>query len=391
MPRRLSTSVFATALLAVVAALALYARPVVAAPAGSYVGTSLDLQVATDGKSLSLGYTIASPRAGCASKVEAFGIPLLPDLTGFRMDKNPSVGVLAGRPTPNEPVTVAGYWDGFTQFAAAGVITTDPTPGTDCAPVRRAWRAAADGAPVLGANIFANATGPATVAGQNAPSGTVTISTNAKGDALESFAVTYQQGACKYERKTTSADYGIGATNPLLLDNGPSFFGLVAFGMISGAMTPGGARGGVIIDGTGDCPTVALTYVVTSGGTAVPTTTPTATATATPVPTATATPVATATPTATATATPAPTAVKAQFLGTPVFGSAGQALAVFSGGTVADLEAAAKTAGATGIWAQDSSGSFKLLVIGGPGFINDAFRSAFPTGFAAAAPLTLTR
>ena len=59
--------------------------------------------------------------------------------------------------------------------------------------------------------------------------------------------------------------------------------------------------------------------------------------------------------------------------------------------TVADLEATAKSAGATGVWAQDSSGAFKLLVIGGPGFINDAFRSAFPAGFSGAAPLTLTR
>ena len=74
MPRRLSTSVFATALVAVVAALALYVRPVVAAPAGSYVGDGVDVQI-TDGKTASMGFTIPSPRDGCASQAQAFGVP----------------------------------------------------------------------------------------------------------------------------------------------------------------------------------------------------------------------------------------------------------------------------------------------------------------------------
>ena len=79
------------------------------------------------------------------------------------------------------------------------------------------------------------------------------------------------------------------------------------------------------------------------------------------------------------------------FASPPTFGTSGQALAVFLGGSVADLEIAAKAAGATGVWAQDANGAFQVLVLGGPSFINDGFRGSFPGGFPANTALTLTR
>jgi len=79
------------------------------------------------------------------------------------------------------------------------------------------------------------------------------------------------------------------------------------------------------------------------------------------------------------------------FLATPVFSGNGQALAVFSGGTVADLERAAAAAHAAGVWAQDAGGAYRLLIVGGPAFTSDAFTASFPAGFASVTAVTLVR
>ena len=105
-----------------------------------------------------------------------------------------------------------------------------------------------------------------------------------------------------------------------------------------------------------------------------------------PVATATATPTPTATPTATATPTTTGT-----FRTAVTFSLSGQALSVFSGGTAEQLEAAALAAGATGVWVQDSSGTFRLLVVNGPTFLRDQFRAAFPAGLPSNSAVTLVR
>jgi hypothetical protein len=126
--------------------------------------------------------------------------------------------------------------------------------------------------------------------------------------------------------------------------------------------------------------------------TATPTPTATATGTATPTPTATASPTATstatATPTATATATPVPGG--GTFASTPVFSASGLSQVVFNGGTIAQLDSALRSVGASGAWAQSSSGAFYLYIVGG-GFVNDPFMSAFPSGFSGVTALTLVR
>ncbi len=88
--------------------------------------------------------------------------------------------------------------------------------------------------------------------------------------------------------------------------------------------------------------------------------------------------------------TPPPPA-QGTFAAAPVFGPSGQALVVYNGGTIDQLEAAASTIGATGIWAQDPGGTYRLLIVRGPAFANAAFRSAFPTGFASAVGVSLRR
>ncbi len=78
------------------------------------------------------------------------------------------------------------------------------------------------------------------------------------------------------------------------------------------------------------------------------------------------------------------------FANPPVFSTSGLAQVVYNGGSVAQLEAAVTAAGAQGASAQASNGQFQLYIVNG-GFVNDAFRAAFPNGFAGVTALTLVR
>ena len=91
------------------------------------------------------------------------------------------------------------------------------------------------------------------------------------------------------------------------------------------------------------------------------------------------------------TPTPVPVGQSGLFAAAPVFTSSGQALAVFRGGTIAQLEAAARAAQANGVWVQDASGSYQLLILGGATFIRDTFVARFPAGFPGDIAVTLVR
>lgn len=79
------------------------------------------------------------------------------------------------------------------------------------------------------------------------------------------------------------------------------------------------------------------------------------------------------------------------FLAAPVFSTSGIALTIFGGGSVDQLVATARTAGAEGVWVQDGAGMLRLLIVNGPAFLGDVFRSAFAEGLRASTPVTLTR
>lgn len=79
------------------------------------------------------------------------------------------------------------------------------------------------------------------------------------------------------------------------------------------------------------------------------------------------------------------------FASNVTFSASGQASAVFSGGTVDQLETASNRAGATGVWVQDAAGAFQLLPINGPAFLKTAFSAQFPGGWKSATAVTLTR
>lgn len=94
---------------------------------------------------------------------------------------------------------------------------------------------------------------------------------------------------------------------------------------------------------------------------------------------------------ATPTPAPAPVQQTGRFAATPVFTPTGQALAVFRRGTVEQLEAVARDTGANGVWAQDASGRYQLLVLNGASFLRDQFIAQFPAGFTADTAVTLVR
>ena len=62
------------------------------------------------------------------------------------------------------------------------------------------------------------------------------------------------------------------------------------------------------------------------------------------------------------------------------YNTAGLGLAVFTGGSITQLEAAGQASSASGIWLQDASGAYQLLVIGGPVFLKAPIQAAFPNG-----------
>ena len=76
------------------------------------------------------------------------------------------------------------------------------------------------------------------------------------------------------------------------------------------------------------------------------------------------------------------------FAAAPVYSASKLAQAVFNGGTVAQLETAVTGGNGTGVWAQDAKGVF-VLYIGNGGFVNDAFKAAFPNGFAGVTAVTV--
>lgn len=95
--------------------------------------------------------------------------------------------------------------------------------------------------------------------------------------------------------------------------------------------------------------------------------------------------------TSAATPTPAPVVRTGRFAAIPAFTASGQALAVFRTGTVDQLEAAARDAQAGGVWVQDSSGAYRLLILDGAPFIRQDFLARFPGGFPGDIAVTLVR
>ena len=93
----------------------------------------------------------------------------------------------------------------------------------------------------------------------------------------------------------------------------------------------------------------------------------------------------------TGTSTSAPPSAGGKFASAPVFGAGSVAQVVFEGGTVQQLEAAVNAAVARGVWSQDAAGTYRLLAVGAPSFVQAPFVAAFPNGFIGPVAVTLVR
>ena len=88
---------------------------------------------------------------------------------------------------------------------------------------------------------------------------------------------------------------------------------------------------------------------------------------------------------------PTAPATTGTFITAPSFGAGYLTLVVFNGGSVDQLEAAVRQAGASGAWVQDANGTFSVLIPGGPAPLREAFVRSFPKEFAPMTPILLVR
>ena len=440
-------------------------------------GGSARIVVNADRTAVEATFVFSKPPTGCPTQAYIARIPIGAGGVQFRADRQAITGEVTRNIAIPLSVSVAGFWDVPGYYAATGSVAVDPGTGS-CPAVRASWRAGrSNGTLPTGVGrgyVFAGA-GSVYAVGSATAGGTVKASTTEFGTGIASLSFTFKDGQCSYEGSTSGA-----AANRLLFDAGPSLQyaddGARAWSMAA-VSAPESLSGGLVVAGTGSCPTVALYYVAELPRAAAPAPAPAVAASVpailppgtfvsapefnaetflgpavftggtvdnleaatlalnasgvwvrdvggefrllelgspasreafkarfpngilpmTPAtvsraagPTFTTPPAGTAAPAAAAPATPA-AAASGAFAAPPAFGAGKQAYAVFMGGTVAQLSTAAAGGGATGVWAQDSTGAFYLLVIGGPAFLNEGFTARFPSGFTTATAVTLTR
>jgi hypothetical protein len=91
------------------------------------------------------------------------------------------------------------------------------------------------------------------------------------------------------------------------------------------------------------------------------------------------------------TTAPAVSDAPAAFASAPEFTTDGYALAVFNGGSVAQLQAASAAVGATGAWVQDGTGGIVFIPTSIYNPLQRAIEARFPVGFRVATAITLVQ
>ena len=332
-----------TAILAAMATFVLVERAIAAPPSGAvYEGTTsgggtVRLTIGSDGMTADIlvrHATASVGGAGCATEFSTAALKLGTNGAQFTVNEVASSGTT---------VSMSGFFALPGSEAIAGAFSQVPTSGS-CPRHLVTWTAdrtpkpaAPTGKPTAGIVYD----GPAyTVNGTRI--GTASYTQTVSG--ASSVSITLDVPGCPYLMVIA------GATDPPIGTAAHFSMSLVAAGRVSGVLTPTAMGGGFVVEAvSATCPKVAGMWAVL------------------------------------------PPRPSGNFVSTPNFGTASTALAVFTGGTVAQLEAAAKNAGASGVWVQDSSGSFALLVVAGPAFINDAFRARFTSGLPTNSAVTLTK
>lgn len=246
-------------------------------------------------------------------------------------------------PTTDGKATVAGFFSLPNNEVAVGAYVDVPS-SVSCAPRAASWSASRTTPPVT-PTAWPYATGVQyegssfTAAGVRI--GTVQATSDAGGTLTVNLVATV--GGCEY-RTTQAAVFG--ARDRMV---GPKIESATGTGRIAAVTSPTAIGGAFVIDRVSSaCAALAGMWVAAAPD-------------------------------------------SGSFAAPPNFGANFTALAVFTGGSTAQLEAAAKAAGATGVWMQDAQGRFLLLLVSGPSFINDPFRASFANGIPANTAVTLAR
>lgn len=334
------------ALATVVAALALLASvPVASAapvPGAVYEGTTsaggtVRLVVNADG---TLAVTVQHPGSGigcAASTLTVATVVVAASGSQFSIE---------GAATTDGKATMAGFFSLPNNEVAVGAYVDEPSTAssTSCAPRAASWSASRVSPPVA-PTAWPYATGVKYEGSSFTAAGVRIGTVQATSDAAGTLTVTLAAatGGCEY--RTTQA-VAFGARDRMA---GPRVEYASGTGRIAAVTSATAIGGAFVIERVSPaCPALAGMWVASAPDSGT-------------------------------------------FASPPNFGASFTALAVFTGGSAAQLEAAAKAAGASGIWMQDAQGRFVLLVVNGPAFINDPFRAIFANGIPGNTAVTLAR
>ncbi|MGE3856165.1 MAG: hypothetical protein AB7G21_04285 [Dehalococcoidia bacterium] len=339
-------------LLVAAATVPAWAAPV---PDGSYSGATTDgdsvaITMNSAGTAVST-FAVAPPPTQCPGRVEA---------TNLEVGNNAFVGRAGVSGAPTIPLAYAGYV-GDAGAIAGGFAVGGNIPGTTCpgpAGVFTATERSHQGARGIGGapgatyrgsvRTFTGITGPRTV-------GTVTVTMGSDGKTIERLDVAVTSSGCSYpvtitnEQLTDGKVFRSSARPPLTSTGSIAVVGVVRDEWRLGGAIAYPAMG---VFPTSYCASMTVEWSAEREG--------------------------------------APD-TSGRFAAPPVFTASGQAFAVFLGGSVAQLRAAAATGGAGGAWVQDADGVYRLLVVDGPAFLGADFEARFPAGFTAATSVILTR
>ena len=251
-------------------------------------------------------------------------------------------------------VAIAAYFALPDYQSVVGAYSADPTEGSTCPLRRSTWTAERTPAPEPVASKVAPSTTYAGEAYTTAGVGVGTVQFKSSADgSMSSASITATSGSCIY-----LLTVGDSATATPWV-RGTYLAKSIATGSLTAVSAPTAVGGSFVAQGTGSgCGTLVGMFSAT------PASTPPAVV---------------------------PVTGTGTFVTPPRFGSGSMALVVYGGGSVAQLEVAAKAGEAKGVWAQDASGAFLLFVVNGPTFVNEPFRTKFATGIAANTAVTLVR
>ena len=322
-------------LLIATAALLLHPRAVQAAPlAGAeYEGAMSDrgtvrLLVREDGQSVDAYFSFKSAPYGCPTEAVALGLtPTSTDVVEFGVTSRPSTWSPNRTTSIAMTISVKGYWDIPGYQAVAGVVSVTMPSDSNCRSYLLTWRAGslAGSTPSPGVRIE-KTPGDVFLLNSNANVGTVTIATNEGGMGIATLQISAKVGPdCSYEADISRLMRYTAGTTLESWNNGALDLAIAASNT--------DLRGGAVIAGSGSCPTQAFYFA-----------TPQAVKpdTARPTPAATTDAQGTGTnPTPSVTAPSPAVSLPGMFQQVPTFDASYEARAIFTGGSVNDLEAAA--------------------------------------------------